>query len=154
MQRYLNTLILMLAIFLLLGSLPTAAVERPFSLHGTGSLAFTGGPPPTGGNLTASGTASHLGQWTATGELTFSAGSEPNLILADGTETFIAANGDELYVEFTAAELDTNTGIATGVFMFVGGTGRFEGASGSAPFVALQDPSGSFEVTAIGSIDY
>jgi hypothetical protein len=86
--------------------------------------------------------------------LTFSPGPAPNLILASGQETFTAANGDELYAEFTDAVLDTTTGIAHGEFVFVGGTGRFEGASGSAAFVVLQDPSGSFELTAVGSIDF
>jgi hypothetical protein len=61
---------------------------------------------------------------------------------------------NELHAEFTGAVLDTNTGIATRVFIFIGGTGRFEDASGSADFVVMQDPSGPFEVTATGSIDY
>jgi hypothetical protein len=52
--------------------------------------------------------------------------------------------------------LDTTTGIGIGVFIFVGGTGRFEDASGSAEFVVMQDLSAPFpfEVTAIGSIDF
>jgi hypothetical protein len=66
----------------------------------------------------------------------------------------MAANGDELYVEFEDAELDTGTGIATGVFLFVGGTGRFKTASGSADFVVIQDPSGPFELTTTGVIDF
>jgi hypothetical protein len=145
----------MLAIFLLLGALPAAAVARPFGLKGAGNVTFTGGPPPTGGDLTASGTATHLGLWTAVGVLSFFPPdpAHPNLIPASGTETFTAANGDELHVEFTGV-LDTTTGIATAVFLFVGGTGQFEDASGSADFVVMQDPSGPFEVTAVGNIDY
>jgi len=127
---------------------------RPWRLHGTGHLTFTGGPPPTGGTLTASGTATYLDQWTATGLLTFSSGSASNLILADGRETFTAANGDELNARFTNAELDPTTGIAYGIFLFVGGTGRFQDASGSAPFVVLQAPDGSFELNALGRIDF
>jgi hypothetical protein len=46
MKHSLNPLILLLAIFLLLGSLPAAAVERPLSLQGAGTVTFTGGPPP------------------------------------------------------------------------------------------------------------
>jgi hypothetical protein len=126
---------------------------RPLHLHGAGHLTFTGGPPPTGGTLTASGTATHLDQWTATDVLTFS-GSAANLTLASGRETFTAANGDELNARFTNAELETTTGIAHGIFFFVGGTGRFNDASGSAPFVVLQDPDGSFELTALGRIDF
>lgn len=155
MQRSLNPRILMLALCLLLGSLPAAAVARPFSLHGAGNVAFTGGPPPTGGDLTASGTATHLGLWTAVGVLSFAPPDPdtPNLVPASGTQTFTAADGDKLHAELTG-ELDTTTGIATGIFMFIGGTGRFEGASGSADFVVMQDPSGPFEVTATGDIDF
>jgi hypothetical protein len=157
MKRSRNPLILMLALFLLLGSLPAAADERPFGLSGAGNLAFTGGNPPAGADLTASGVATHLGLWTAVGVLSFSPGPEPHLILANGTQTFTAANGDKLDATFTDAVLDTHTGIATGVFVFdgQGGTGRFEGAIGSAPFVVMQDlETGDFEVTAIGTIDF
>jgi hypothetical protein len=154
MKRFLNTHIHMLAIFLLLGSLPAVAVEHPFSLYGAGTVTFTGGNPPTGGDVTASGTATHLGQWTEDEELQFTYFSNSNLIKADGSGTFTAADGDQLFTEIHGAVLDPATGIATGTFLFVGGTGRFEGASGSADFVVLQDPSGPFEVTAVGSIDY
>ena len=154
MKRSHNTLILLLALALLWGSLPAVAVERPFGLSGAGNLTFTGGNPPTGATLTASGVATHLGQWTSDGVLSFTPGSAPNLILASGIQTFTAANGDELHATFTNAELNTTTGIATGVFIFIGGTGRFEEASGSADFVVMQDPSGPFEVTATGTIDF
>jgi hypothetical protein len=151
MKRSRNLLIFILALFLLLGSLPAAADLRPFGLSGAGNLTFTGNPPPDA-TLTASGIATHLGRWTAVGELTFGTPEGP-LVPASGTETFTAADGDELHAE-VIGELDTTTGIATGVFRFVGGTGRFEDASGSAEFVVVQDPSGTFEVTAIGTIDF
>jgi hypothetical protein len=128
-----NTHILMLAISLLLGSLPAAAVAYPFSLRGTGHVTFTVGNTPTGGNLTASGTATHLGQGTAIGVLSFSAGPESHLIMASGQQTFTAANSDELHVEFEDAVLGTTTGIATGVFLFLGGTDRFEEARSRWP---------------------
>jgi hypothetical protein len=42
-----------------------------------------------------------------------------------------------------------------GVFYFVGGTGRFEGASGSANFVVSINPiTGGFDLTVVGKIDY
>jgi hypothetical protein len=127
----LATHILMLAISLLLGSLPAAAVAHPVSWHAAGHMTFTGGNPPTGGNLTASGTATHLGQGTAIGVLRFSPGPELHLILASGQQTFTVASGDELHGEFEDAVLGTTTGIATGVFLCLGGIGRFEEASGS-----------------------
>ncbi|MCL7422401.1 MAG: hypothetical protein M8364_16035 [Methylobacter sp.] len=148
-----NMYVLTLTLFLL-GSFPAAAVERPFSLHGEGNVTFTGGNPPTGGDITVTGTGTHLGNWAGAGMISFSPGLEPHLILASSQQTFMAASGDELYVEFVDAELDTSTGIATGVFLFVGGTGRFKAASGSADFVVIQDPSGPFELTTTGVIDF
>jgi hypothetical protein len=87
--------------------------------------------------------------------LRFSPGPADHLILADGEQTFTAADGDELDAEFENAVLNTTTGIAIGVFRFVGGTGRFAEASGSAVFVVEQNLiTGEFEVTAVGHIDF
>lgn len=147
MNRSRNTLFVLLAI-LLLGSLPAAAIERPFSLTGAGTL--------TDGIINASGRATHLGLFTETGELTFIPDpNNPNLILASGPVVFTAANGDTLEGRLEDGVLDVTTGIATGVFRFTGGTGRFAGASGTGDFVVIQNlVTGAFEVTAVGSIDY
>ncbi|HYO11887.1 MAG TPA: hypothetical protein VE685_01675 [Thermoanaerobaculia bacterium] len=147
MNRSRNTLFVLLAI-LLLGSLPAAAIERPFSLTGAGTL--------TDGIINASGRATHLGLFTETGELTFIPDpNNPNLILAAGPVAFTAANGDTLEGRLEDGVLDVTTGIATGVFRFTGGTGRFAGASGTGDFVVIQNlVTGAFEVTAVGSIDY
>ena len=140
LPQSLNVRIFMLVLVLLLGALPAAAVERPFGLKGNGTVTFLtdGAGNVTGGTLTSSGTANHLGHWTSVGVLGFTPDPvHPNLILATGTETFTAANGDTLNVVVADAVLNTTTGIATGVFRFVGGTGRFAGASGCAGFVVL-----------------
>jgi len=110
----------------------------------------------TSGELNASGTATYLGKWTQTGNLTFTpTHSNPDIILTSGDSKFIGANGDELQAEIKDSELDTTTGIATGTFLFIGGTGRFEQAQGSADFTVTQDlNSGTFDVVAQGSIDY
>jgi hypothetical protein len=76
------------------------------------------------------------------------------LILTRGEETFMAANGAELHGEFEYAVLIAPTRIVTGVFLFLDGTGRFEEASGSPGFAVMQDLSGPFEVTGIGSINF
>ncbi|MFP5272705.1 hypothetical protein [Coleofasciculus sp.] len=79
----------------------------------------------------------------------------PDIILASGDAKFIGANGDELQAEIKDSELGTTTGIATGTFLFVGGTGRFDQAQGSADFTVTQDlNSGTFDVVAQGRIDY
>ena len=134
------------------GVSPAAAVERPMALTGSGNATLN--PDGSGGTTIASGTATHLGKWTEEGVLTFTATSDPNLILANGEGTFTATDGDQLFTTITDAVLDLTTGIATGAFVFVGGTGRFEGASGSIDFVVNQDPAGPFDVTAVGTIDF
>jgi hypothetical protein len=158
MKSFLNTRILMLVLVVMLGILPAAAAERLFGLKGNGNVTFLTDEAGnvTGGTLTASGAALHLGHWTAVGVLSFTPDADdPNLIRAAGTETFTAANGDKLNVVVTDAVLNTTTGIGTGVFRFEGGTGRFADASRSASFVVVQNlVTGAFKVDAIGVIDF
>jgi len=110
----------------------------------------------SGGDINASGTATHLGKWTQIGNLVFTFDqSKPDIIFASGDTTFTAANGDTLEAEIKNSELDTTTGISTGQFVFIGGTGRFQQAQGSANYTVNQDlDSGAFDVVAQGSIDY
>ena len=76
------------------------------------------------------------------------------MIRSSGAATIIAANGDKLEVEVEGV-LDPNTGMDQGTFHFVGGTGRFAGASGSANSVVTLNPlTGGFELTLVGKINY
>jgi hypothetical protein len=158
MKRSLTIRILMLTISLLLGTLPVAAKERLFALHGAGQATFLtdGAGNIIGANITASGTATHLGLWNEVATLQFTPHpNNPNLILASGTGTFTAANGDKLQFVIEDSVLDTTTSLARGRFQFVGGTGRFAGLSGGANFVVDQNlATGAFEVTAIGRINF
>lgn len=149
--------ILVLIVFIFNAVQPAIAVERPFDLTGTGNLqllADTNGNPSSG-LLIAKGTATHLGTWIQLGTLSFTPKPDTiTVILANGDSTFTGADGDELQAQLDG-ELDTTTGIATGTFVFNGGTGRFNEATGSANFKVTQDlDSGAFEVTANGTIDY
>ena len=73
---------------------------------------------------------------------------------SSGEATLTAANGDKLQIEIDGI-LDPVAGVDQGVFYFLGGTGRFEGASGSANFVVNINPvTGGFELTVVGRIDY
>lgn len=147
MKRYINILVLVLAVFPLLGS-AAEAVERPFQLSGSGTV--------INGAIEATGRANHLGLWTEVGTLVLSPDpSDPSRVLASGDAIFTAANGDELRGVITEATLDLTTGIGTGIFTFEGGTGRFENATGTAGFTVMQNLIiGAFEITAIGRIDY
>ncbi|MFP4100042.1 hypothetical protein [Coleofasciculus sp.] len=137
---------------------PARAVEHPFDLTGTGivEVMTDDNVQLSGGDINASGIATHLGKWTQIGNLVFTFDqSKPDIIFASGDTTFTAANGDTLEAEIKNSELDTTTGISTGQFVFIGGTGRFQQAQGSANYTVNQDlDSGAFDVVAQGSIDY
>lgn len=105
-----------------------------------------------GANVTAAGTATHLGLWTAVGSVKFI--FENGTTRSFGVATFTAANGDKLEA-ISEGTLDPNTGIDRGGFHFVGGTGRFEGASGAADFlVSINQLNGGFEITMVGKINF
>jgi hypothetical protein len=129
-----------------------AAVARPFKLDVFGIV------NQRDFSLSITGHATHLGKFTAVGQITANAvdPSDPRFLLRSGTLTFTAANGDELTVDFTDARVDRVTGVAHGVFVVRGGTGRFEDASGTLPFEVRQSSvtSPSFELIVDGRIAY
>ena len=73
---------------------------------------------------------------------------------SSGEATLTAANGDKLIFQVDGI-LDPVAGVDQGVFRFVGGTGRFQAASGTVNFVVSINPvTGGFDLTAVGKIDY
>ena len=155
MKGFTKTRILMLTLFLLLGTIPATAVERPFALHGTGvvTLVTDGSGHLIGAIPTGSGTATHLGQWTVAGTVHYTPDSN-GVLHSSGEATLTAANGDKLEFQIDGI-LDPVAAVDQGVFRFVGGTGRFAGASGSVNFVVSINPvTGGFELTAVGTINY
>jgi hypothetical protein len=154
MKRFTKTRTLMLTLFLLLGTIPASAVERPFALNGAGVATLI---TDESGNLigaipTGSGTATHLGQWTVAGTVKYT--PDNGVLRSSGEATLTAANGDKLQFQIDGI-LDPIAAVDQGVFRFVGGTGRFEGARGSANFVVTINPlTGGFELTVVGRINY
>ena len=145
---------LMLTAFLLLGTIPASAVERPFALNGAGvaTLITDESGHLIGAIPTGSGTATHLGQWTVTGNVKYT--PDNGVLRSSGDALLTASNGDKLQLQIDGI-LDPVAAVDQGVFRFVGGTGRFEGASGSANFVVHINPlTGGFELTVVGKIDY
>jgi len=146
----------MLMLFMLAATtIPVSAVERPFALSGTGvvTLITNEAGMPIGAIPTGSGTATHLGQWTVTGNPKYTLDNN-GVLHSSGEAAITAANGDKLQVQIEGV-LDPIAGVDQGVFYFVGGTGRFEGASGSANFVVNINPiTGGFELTVVGKINY
>ena len=155
MKRFTKIHTLMLTLFLLLGTIPVSAVERPFALNGTGvaTLITDESGHLIGAIPTGSGTATHLGQWTVAGKVNYIPDAD-GVLHSSGEATLTAANGDKLLFQIDGI-LNPVTAVDQGVFHFVGGTGRFEGASGSANFLVTINPvTGGFELTVVGKINY
>jgi len=132
-----------------------SAVERPFALNGTGvaTLIVSESGIPVGAVPTGSGTATHLGQWTVAGNVKYTP-DENGVLHSSGEATLTAANGDKLKIEIEGI-LDTTAFMDQGVFHIVGGTGRFEGATGDANFVVSINPvTSGFDLTVVGKINY
>src|SRR5919205_2249323 len=91
---------LTLTLLLLLGTIPASAVERPFALNGTGvaTLVTDGSGHLIGAIPTASGTATHVGQWTVSGTVHYTPDSN-GVLHSSGDATLIASNGDQLKVQ-------------------------------------------------------
>lgn len=106
--------------------------------------------------ITGIGQATHLGQSTFIANATVNFGTPPPFAIA-GTAVFTAANGDQFYTQFTGTNTPTGNGTSRGVInhTIVGGTGRFENATGSLIGIALvnaANPTNTVSYT--GTLDY
>jgi len=76
-------------------------LERPLTQQSdnfTGTIAFeTGKPTP----FELKGTVPDLGEYTATGEVTFHDGATPGTLLGDGVAVFVISNGDKIVAVVT-----------------------------------------------------
>src|ERR1041385_4796595 len=99
MKRFTKIRTLILTFFMLLGTIPASAVERPFALNGTGvaTLITDGSGHLIGAIPTGSGTATYLGQCTVTGSVAYTPDSN-GVLHSSGDATLTAANGDKLQV--------------------------------------------------------
>ena len=158
MKRFVAIRSLILVFALLLGIIPVIATERPFASNGNGSAAFItdGSGNVVGANLTLGGNGTHLGLFTGTGKIQFVPDpSDPNIVHVPGEVTYIASNGDRLPTVIENGRMDLRTGIATGDMVFQSGTGRFEGVSGKAAIIVVQNfVTGAYEFTMVGNINY
>jgi hypothetical protein len=130
-------------------ALNTPAHDRPFegSLEGVANFNMTGREArcrtmdlPFITESAGSGTATHLGRltWSSSHctEMPTSAAPPPYFVFERSEMTFVAANGDELYVEGTGAQndpLDETDPQPMSLVMhctITGGTGRFANATG------------------------
>ena len=155
MKRFTKIRTLLPVLFLLLRTIPVSAAERPFALSGTGvaTLIVNEAGMPIGAIPTGSGTATHLGQWTVTGNVKYTPDAN-GVLHSSGDATITASNGDKVQIQIEGV-LDPVAGMDQGLFHIVGGTGRFEGATGDANFVVQLNPlTGGFDLTVVGKINY
>ena len=158
MKHFVTVKSLILVFALLLANIPVSATERPFAANGNGLAAFItdGAGNVVGADLTLSGRGTHLGLFSGTGKIQFLPdANDPNISHPAGEVTYVAANGDRLPTVIENGRMDLRTGIATGDMVFQSGTGRFEGVSGRAAIVVVQNfITGAYEFTLVGNIDY
>ena len=156
MKRLVTIRSLILVFSLLLGIIPVSATERPFASNGNGIAAFNTDGNVAGADLMLSGNGTHLGLFTGTGKLQFLPdANDPNIVHPSGEITYVASNGDRLPTVIENGRMDLRTGIATGDMVFQSGTGRFEGVSGKAAIVVVQNfVTGAYEFTMVGNINH
>jgi hypothetical protein len=88
---------------------------------------------PFGHEITiAKGEATHIGRYTLAGDFVVDVRSGT----ATGVFTLTAANGDKLFLDMTGHSVPADLTKTVANFTISGGTGRFEGATGS--FTSLQ----------------
>lgn len=129
--------------------LPVAA-NQDVPFVGIAVAEITGAAPDPDGvlvSVSATGRATHLGQFTRT---------EEAIVHADGSVTgwvdFKAANGDHLLADIDGGFVNA-TDVA-GSYVISGGTGRFEGAQGEAEFLAESSDGVHYNVHFSGDIDF
>ena len=161
MKRILNINVLTLTALVLLGTVSVMAIERPFALNAKGVATFITDQAgnPIRADVSSSGTATHLGLVTTVGTINFTPDpANPGRLLTSGSGTMTAANGDTVQLELNGALVPTpGSATATDKFdvRFVGGTGRFAGAHGTADGVVVVNLiTGAFELTIVGDINY
>jgi hypothetical protein len=127
----------------------SAAAQAEQRLHASrGTAQFV-----NANDFVGAGTATHLGRYDEEGTAQFSPTADPTVFQVDASATYTAANGDQLYAVFTG-HLDGLTGTIIATVTYVGGTGRFTSASGTATLSGQVSPDGSIEVDIEGTIDY
>jgi hypothetical protein len=143
-RRPFALLLVAVGVFALAGA--ARAEPRPHASRGTAQFV-------NASDFVGAGTATHLGRYDEEGSAEFSPTADPTVFRVDASATYIAANGDQLYAVFTG-HLDGLTGTISATVTYVGGTGRFAGASGTATLSGQMLPDGSIEVDVEGTVDF
>ena len=145
MNRYLSFGSLAMALVLLAAD-SVAGRERPHVTTAAGHFV-------NANDYVAEGWETHLGHFTDVGSAQFLPTDEPNVFDVEAWGVHTADNGDQLFtLVHGQANLLTGEGIA--LVHYVGGTGRFANADGWAIATVQLYPDGTFEIFAIGYINF
>jgi hypothetical protein len=117
---------------------PVAAGEQtPFKGSLEGMDIGTGKPPIVSAQITATGNATHLGEFTYSALITV----DTTTRMGTGTFVFTAANGDTVFGALSGHSTPTAPNTLTIVenMSITGGTGRFAGATGSFALTRMKN---------------
>jgi hypothetical protein len=131
---------------ILLATSGAPAEERPHRMSGTGQFVS-----PT--DFVSEGIATHLGKFHEAGSVQFSPTEVPTVFQIDGWAVHTAANGDQVF-ELISGQVDVLTGAGKATATYVGGTGRFADARGSATISVQLLAGGAYDFTGEGTIDF
>ena len=132
----------------------TTAVARPFHASASGTVTPTSATTLT---LDGSGIGIHLGLLDDySGQVTVTSIDQSGVITDVLIETFTAANGDSLTIRCDQVIAIGNDGLfhGTDTWTVIGGTGRFQNASGSGNGTTVVDNLETFTKVLTGTISY
>jgi hypothetical protein len=131
---------------LLLAASATPAEARPLRGRGTGQFVSPN-------DFVNAGEGTYLGRFYEVGSAEFGATADPTVLSIEGSSVLTGANGDQLFTSFSG-EVDVLTGTVSVTITYVGGTGRFTGASGMSELSGELFADGSFHVVVQGTLDF
>lgn len=106
--------------------------------------------------ITGTGQATHLGESSFIANATVNFSTLPPFAIA-GTAVFTAANGDQFFTQFTGTSTPAGIGTSRGVInhTIIGGTGRFEDATGNLTGIAIVNAANPTNTVSYdGNINY
>jgi hypothetical protein len=156
-----RTLLILMSLLALAVVAPAAAVakqggtDRPLKGSGSGTTTVNVATTPFPGSTEGTARLSHLGKTSYSSNFAVTL-TGPDTFTIAGTQTFVAANGDMLFLSFSG------TGTFAGVFApgqttetrlsyaVTGGTGRFDDASGTLTGTVLGEVTSVVGATGTG----
>jgi hypothetical protein len=143
MKRFVNFLLVVLAVTAMLGAFPAlAGAQQPVPFKGSAELTL--GMPIVG-----TGHGTHLGRFTEVAYPTITGNT------FSATVILTAANGDQVFKTATGTiSTDGPLTIFAGTFTVNGGTGRFVNATGTGRVVMILAPDGTIAQSFDGTIQF